>query len=98
MRIGAFVCALGLSVATVSAQAPAKLFDVALLDHINIRASNPTRSAHFYQSLFGGDLLWIESIPPNPGSPAAESWYLELGPQFLSISPTFPDRNLPAGL
>jgi Glyoxalase/Bleomycin resistance protein/Dioxygenase superfamily len=43
-----------------------ELFDVALLDHINIRASNPTRSAHFYQKLFGGNLLWIESIPPNP--------------------------------
>jgi catechol 2,3-dioxygenase-like lactoylglutathione lyase family enzyme len=87
-----------LAVAPLRSQQPGPLFDVALLDHINIRASNPTRSAHFYQRLFGGDLLWIESIPPNPGSPAAESWYLELGKQYLSISPTFPERNLSVGL
>ena len=91
----AFLCALAVP---LRAQQPDRLFDVALLDHINIRATNSTRSAHFYQSLFGGDLLWIESIPPNPSSPAAESWYLELGQQYLSVSPTFPDRNLPAGL
>jgi catechol 2,3-dioxygenase-like lactoylglutathione lyase family enzyme len=91
-------CALAVPVVRAGAQRRERLFDVALLDHINIRASNPTRSAHFYQSLFGGNLLWIESIPPNPGSPAAESWYLQLGQQFLSISPTFPERNLPAGL
>jgi catechol 2,3-dioxygenase-like lactoylglutathione lyase family enzyme len=94
----AVFCALVVPAMRVRAQAPGRLFDVALLDHINIRATNPTRSARFYQSLFGGDLLWIESIPPNPGSPAAESWYLELGQQYLSISPTFPDRNLPVGL
>src|SRR5216684_3419152 len=88
-------CALAVP---VRAQRQERLFDVALLDHINIRATNPTRSAHFYQSLFGGDLLWIESIPPNPTSPATESWYLELGQQFLSISPTFPERNLSVGL
>jgi catechol 2,3-dioxygenase-like lactoylglutathione lyase family enzyme len=91
-------CALAVPVVRAGAQRQERLFDVALLDHINIRASNPTRSAHFYQSLFGGDLLWIESIPPNPGSPAAESWYLGLGRQYLSISPTFPERNLSAGL
>src|ERR1700687_4122036 len=89
-------CALAVPVVRAGAQRQERLFDVALLDHINIRASKPPRSAHFYQSLFGGNLLWIESIPPNPGSPAAESWYLELGQQFLSISPTFPERNLPA--
>jgi catechol 2,3-dioxygenase-like lactoylglutathione lyase family enzyme len=92
------LCALAVPAMRAKAQSQERLFNVALLDHINIRATNPTRSAHFYQSLFGGDLLWIESIPPNPGSPAAESWYLELGQQYLSISPTFPDRNLPVGL
>ena len=97
-EILAFFCALAVPVVRGRAQGQERLFDVALLDHINIRATNPTRSAHFYQSLFGGDLLWIESIPPNPGSPAAESWYLELGQQYLSVSPTFPDRNLPVGL
>lgn len=80
------------------AQQPAPLFTVAALDHINIRASNPTKSAHFYQSLFGGELLWVANIPPNPTSPAAESWYLMLGLHFLSISPTFPNLNLGPGL
>jgi hypothetical protein len=55
-------CALAVPVVRAGAQRQERLFDVALLDHINIRASNPTRSAHFYQSLFGGNLLWIESI------------------------------------
>ena len=80
------------------AQGREPLFDVVVLDHINIRASNPTRTAHFYQRLFGGDLLWMESIPPNPASPAAESWFLSLGQHFLSISPTFPDLQLAPGL
>ena len=80
------------------AEQPAHLFTVAALDHINIRASNPAKSAHFYQSLFGGELLWIANIPPNPTSPAAESWYLMLGLHFLSISPTFPNLNLGPGL
>ena len=79
-------------------QQAAPLFTVAALDHINIRASDPTKSAHFYQSLFGGELLWIANIPPNPTSPAAESWYLMLGLHFLSISPTFPNLNLGPGL
>jgi hypothetical protein len=70
------------------------LLEVAALDHINIRASDPTRSAHFYQSLFGGELLWIEKIPPNPTSPEAESWYLKLGKHYLSISPAFPNLQL----
>jgi catechol 2,3-dioxygenase-like lactoylglutathione lyase family enzyme len=98
LRVFGASCFLAVLVVPAVAQRQERLFDVVLLDHINIRASNPTRSAHFYQSLFGGDLLWIESIPPNPSSPAAESWYLELGQQYLSISPTFPDRNLPVGL
>jgi catechol 2,3-dioxygenase-like lactoylglutathione lyase family enzyme len=89
------VCALAVP---GPAQAAAPLFEVAALDHINIRASNPTRSAHFYQSLFGGELTWIESIPPNPTSPAAESWYLMLGRHFLSISPAFPNLQLGPGL
>jgi catechol 2,3-dioxygenase-like lactoylglutathione lyase family enzyme len=80
------------------AQSSTPLFTVAALDHINIRASDPTKSAHFYQSLFGGELQWIAKIPPNPTSPAAESWYLMLGLHFLSISPTFPNLNLGAGL
>jgi catechol 2,3-dioxygenase-like lactoylglutathione lyase family enzyme len=94
----ATLAVLAVHVVRAGGQRPERLFDVVLLDHINIRATNPTRSAHFYQSLFGGDLLWTESIPPNPSSPAAESWYLELGQQYLSISPTFPERNLPVGL
>jgi len=89
------VCALAVP---GRAQAAAPLFEVAALDHINIRASNPTRSAHFYQSLFGGELTWIESIPPNPTSPAAESWYLMLGRHFLSISPAFANLQLGPGL
>jgi catechol 2,3-dioxygenase-like lactoylglutathione lyase family enzyme len=83
----------------VWAQIKERLFEVVALNHINIRASNPTQSAHFYQRLFGGDLLWIESIPPNPSAPAAESWFLSLGQNYLSITPTtFPDRTLPPGL
>ena len=89
------VCALAVP---GRAQAGEPLFEVAALDHINIRASNPTRSAHFYQSLFGGELTWIESIPPNPTSPAAESWYLMLGRHFLSISPSFANLQLGPGL
>jgi catechol 2,3-dioxygenase-like lactoylglutathione lyase family enzyme len=88
-------CAL---VVPVRAQRKERLFEVVVVNHINIRASNPTRSAHFYQGLFGGDLLWIESTPPNPASPTAESWFLSLGQHYLSITPTFPDRNLPPGL
>ena len=76
------------------AQRTGALFEVAALDHINLRASDPARSAHFYQALFGGELRWIGKIPPNPTSPAAESWYLMLGENFLSISPTFPKLNL----
>lgn len=68
------------------------------LNHINIRASNPTASAHFYQGLFGGELTWIESIPPNPFSPPAESWFLTLGTNYLSISPAFPELKLGPGL
>jgi catechol 2,3-dioxygenase-like lactoylglutathione lyase family enzyme len=92
---------LGLFIALAlpgAAQTAEPIFEVAELNHINIRASNPTRSAHFYQSLFGGGLLWIEKIPPNPTSPPAESWYLSLGQQFLSISPSFPALHLGPGL
>jgi catechol 2,3-dioxygenase-like lactoylglutathione lyase family enzyme len=89
-------CALAVP---VWAQIEERLFEVVALNHINIRASSPTRSAHFYQRLFGGDLLWIESIPPNPAAPAAESWFLSLGQNYLSITPTtFHDRNLSPGL
>jgi catechol 2,3-dioxygenase-like lactoylglutathione lyase family enzyme len=89
------LCALALP---GSAQTAEPLFEIGALNHINIRASNPTRSAHFYQSLFGGRLQWIEKIPPNPTSPPAESWYLSLGQQFLSISPSFPALHLAPGL
>lgn len=92
--LGVF-CALA---APGRAQPQGPLFEVAALDHINIRATDPTRSAHFYQSLFGGELTWIANIPPNPTSPAAESWYLMLGRHFLSISPVFPNLHLGPGL
>jgi catechol 2,3-dioxygenase-like lactoylglutathione lyase family enzyme len=90
------LCALAVP---VRAQIKERLFEVVALNHINIRASSPTRSAHFYQRLFGGDLLWIESIPPHPAEPAVESWFLSLGQNYLSLTPTtFPDRNVPPGL
>lgn len=82
----------------VAAQRADPLFEVVTVNHINIRVSNPTRSAHFYQGLFGGELGWIESIPPNPESPSAESWFLSLGQQYLSITPTFPNLKLGPGL
>jgi catechol 2,3-dioxygenase-like lactoylglutathione lyase family enzyme len=67
---------------------------VEALDHINVRVSDCARSARFYHGLFGGDLLFIENIPPNPSTPATESWYVGLGAQFLSITPTFPQLGL----
>jgi hypothetical protein len=64
------------------------------LNHINVRVSNCGRSALFYQGLFGGDLRYIHSIPPNPSTPAVESWYVQLGYNFLSLTPVFPQLKL----
>jgi catechol 2,3-dioxygenase-like lactoylglutathione lyase family enzyme len=76
------------------AQGREPLFPVDDVDHINIRVGNCEKSARFYHGLFGGDLLFIESIPPNPSTPSVESWFVRLGSQFLSITPTFPNLGL----
>src|SRR6266496_3737112 len=46
--------------------------------------------AHFYQELFGGDLLWVECILPNPFSPPAGSWsLLPSGTSAMTRAPGF---------
>src|SRR5262249_7610862 len=47
--------------------------------------------------LFGGDLSYVHSYPgitPNPSTPQAESWFVSLGQEFLSITPTFPQLKM----
>lgn len=78
----------------VLAQGNAPLFPAVDLNHINIRVSNCGRSALFYHGLFGNDLLYAPRIPPNPSTPAVESWFVLLGNHFLSITPVFPHLKL----
>jgi len=63
------------------------------VDHINLRGTDVARSARFYNSLFGGPILRVASIPANPTSPAGEAFYIQTGDSYLVVSPAFePDK------
>ena len=84
--------AIALCCAAVAAPArgsEAPLLQPASVDHINLRVTHVEASARFYNSLFGGPILRVESIPANPTSPPGEAFYIKTGDSYLVISPAF---------
>jgi catechol 2,3-dioxygenase-like lactoylglutathione lyase family enzyme len=59
------------------------------VDHINLRVTDVRKSATFYNTLFGGPILRVESIPANPTSPSGKAFYIKTGDSYLVISPAF---------
>jgi catechol 2,3-dioxygenase-like lactoylglutathione lyase family enzyme len=91
-----FLKLLGVVALTRRARRAEPALQAAGLDHFNIRVSDAAKSAAFYHTLFGGELLRVNRIPANPNSPPGEAFYLRTGESYLVISPAFPQS--PPGL
>jgi catechol 2,3-dioxygenase-like lactoylglutathione lyase family enzyme len=70
--------------------AEAALLRPASLDHVNIRVTNPARSAEFYAGLFDTPVLRNPALRARPTSPPSEAFFLRMGEGYLAISQAFP--------
>jgi catechol 2,3-dioxygenase-like lactoylglutathione lyase family enzyme len=76
------------------AQQQAGIFKPAMLDHVNIRASNSARSAEFYAGLFDTPVLRNPAMRVRPTAQPGEAFFFKLGDGYLVISQASPMDTL----
>jgi catechol 2,3-dioxygenase-like lactoylglutathione lyase family enzyme len=81
------------AVASGAGAAEAPIFKPATLDHVNIRVTDPAKSAAFYAGLFDTPVLRNPALRARPALPPSEAFFLRMGEGYLAISQAFaPDK------